>query len=145
MLSQAQLARRIRSHVGAQMYDESAVAPIGIAIYSLSGPRDIREVRYVGQSADPRRRFLQHLNAAKLWLPDERPWWVKSPKLRPFHRRQRIFGQLPGRVLPLGERGYRRRPRGLGLPCVDGLGGTRHIVAALDVRHRGLRRVTRVD
>jgi hypothetical protein len=85
VLSQAQLARRIRGHVGAQMYDESAMAPVGIAIYSLSDPRDIREVRYVGQSADPRRRFLQHLNAAKLWLPDERPWWVKSPKLRPLY------------------------------------------------------------
>jgi hypothetical protein len=85
VLSQTQLARHILGHVGAQMYDESAVAPIGIAIYSLSDPRDIREVRYVGQSADPRRRFLQHLNAAKLWLPDERPWWVKSPKLRPLY------------------------------------------------------------
>jgi hypothetical protein len=58
---------------------------MGIAIYSLSDPRDIRDVRYVGQSADPRRRFMQHLNAAKLWLPDERPWWVKSPKLRPLY------------------------------------------------------------
>ena len=85
LLSQTQLARHIRGHVGVQLYDESAVLPMGIAIYSLSDPRDIRDVRYVGQSADPRRRFMQHLNAAKLWLPDERPWWVKSPKLRPLY------------------------------------------------------------
>ena len=31
------------------------------------------------------RRFLQHLNTARLWFPDERPWWVKSPKLRPLY------------------------------------------------------------
>jgi hypothetical protein len=26
------------------------------------------------------------LNTAKLWLPDETPWWVKSPKLRPLYQ-----------------------------------------------------------
>jgi len=85
ILNKAQLARHIRGHSGAQIYDESGALPVGIAIYSLSDPRDIREVRYVGQTALPRRRFLQHLNAARLWLPDDRPWWVKSPKLRPLY------------------------------------------------------------
>ena len=67
------------------LYDDSGVAPRGTAIYCLSDPRDVREVRYVGQTNVPRRRFLQHLNTAKLWLPDETPWWVKSPKMRPLY------------------------------------------------------------
>jgi hypothetical protein len=29
--------------------------------------------------------LLQHVSTARLWLPDERPWWVKSPKLRPLY------------------------------------------------------------
>jgi hypothetical protein len=29
--------------------------------------------------------LLQHLAAARLWLPDERPWWIKSPKLLPLY------------------------------------------------------------
>ena len=68
------------------LYDDSGVVAQGTAIYSLSDPRDVREVRYIGQTNVPRRRFLQHLSTAKLWLPDETPWWVKSPKLRPLYR-----------------------------------------------------------
>jgi hypothetical protein len=60
-------------------------APDGVAIYSLSDPRDVRETRYIGQTMAPRRRLLQHVGTARLWLPDERPWWVKSPKLRPLY------------------------------------------------------------
>lgn len=41
-------------------------------------------MRYVGQTGAPRRRFLQHLTTAKLWLPDEMPWWVQYPKMRPL-------------------------------------------------------------
>jgi hypothetical protein len=85
ILSKAQLARHIRRHVGVELYDDSGVGPGKVAIYSLSDPRDIRCVRYVGQTALPARRFLQHLNTARLWLPEERPWWVKSPKLRPLY------------------------------------------------------------
>ena len=59
--------------------------PLGTAVYSLSDPRDIRAVRYIGQTQFPQRRFLQHLAGARLWLPDERPWWIKSPKLRPLY------------------------------------------------------------
>jgi hypothetical protein len=83
--SPAQLRRRFRAHAEAHLYDESGVPPEGLAIYTLSDPRDIRDVRYVGQTSSPRRRFLQHLNQAQFGLPDERPWWVKQPKLRPLH------------------------------------------------------------
>ena len=85
-LTKAQLARHIRDHVAAQLYDDSgSEIRDGTAIYSLSDPREIKCVRYIGQTKAPRRRFLQHLAAARLWLPDERPWWVKSPKLLPLY------------------------------------------------------------
>jgi hypothetical protein len=84
-LSAAQLRRRLRAHAEAQLYDESGVPPEGVAIYTLADPRDIRDVRYVGQTSAPRRRFRQHLNYARLWLPDELPWWVKQPTLRPLY------------------------------------------------------------
>jgi hypothetical protein len=80
-----QLRRRFRLHTAAELYDESGMEPRGLAIYTLSDPRDIRDVRYVGQTSAPRRRFLQHLNHAQLWLPDDLPWWVKQPKLRPLY------------------------------------------------------------
>lgn len=85
-LTQMQLARLVRLHVGRELYDESATAaPHGVAVYSLSDPGDLRVLRYIGQSSAPRRRFFQHLNAARLWLQDERPWWIKDPKLRPLY------------------------------------------------------------
>ncbi len=80
------VARQIRSHVGVQLYDDSGAPPRGTAIYFLSDPRDIRQVRYVGQTLVPRRRFVQHLSTARLWMPDETPWWVKSPQLRPLYK-----------------------------------------------------------
>ncbi|HLK71681.1 MAG TPA: GIY-YIG nuclease family protein [Steroidobacteraceae bacterium] len=86
MSDKAQLGQHLRRHVQYQLYDASIeLDPAGIAIYSLCDPRDIRQARYIGQSSSPRRRFLQHLNTARLWLPDERPWWIKSPKLRPLY------------------------------------------------------------
>jgi hypothetical protein len=57
----------------------------GVALYGLSDPRDIRDVRYIGQTRAPANRFLQHISAARLWLPDELPWWIKSPQLRPLY------------------------------------------------------------
>jgi hypothetical protein len=51
----------------------------------LSDPRGIAEVRYVGQTRAPRRRFLQHVAEARLWLPDETPWWIRSEKYRPLY------------------------------------------------------------
>ena len=55
------MLRPIRRSLGAQLFDESPGAAAGVAIYSLSDPRDIRAIRYVGQSVAPRRRLLQHL------------------------------------------------------------------------------------
>jgi hypothetical protein len=84
-LSRIQVGQKVRRHVREQLYDEIGMSAHGIAIYTLSDPRSIRDVRYVGQTSSPARRFLQHLNTAKLWLPDDVPWWVKSPKLRPLY------------------------------------------------------------
>jgi len=84
-VSRAQFTRLLRSRLAAHLYDDSGVAPEGFAIYSLSDPRDVRNVRYIGLTDEPRRRLLQHVNTARLWLPDERPWWVKSPQLRPLY------------------------------------------------------------
>jgi hypothetical protein len=65
--------------------DDSAMATDAFAIYTLSDPRDGREVRYVGQTRSPTKRFLQHINTARLWLPDEAPWWFKPSELRPLY------------------------------------------------------------
>ncbi len=83
--SKAAIAVRVRRHIRAELYDDSGDSAPGIAIYTLSDPRSIRDVRYVGQTQSPALRFAQHLNTARLWLPDEVPWWVKSPKLRPLY------------------------------------------------------------
>src|ERR1700748_904750 len=85
MLTRTGLARLIAKHASHQLYDDSGVTPCGIAIYSLADPRDLRLTRYIGQTAAPRRRFLQHMNTARLWLPDDPPWWVKQPSLRPLY------------------------------------------------------------
>lgn len=79
------LTRYIRSRLAGHLVDESSAPGDGFAIYTLSDPRDLRRVRYVGQTRSPRRRLLQHLNTARLWLPDEVPWWFDSPKLRPLY------------------------------------------------------------
>jgi hypothetical protein len=84
-LTKAQLSRFLRREVDSHFFDDSGAVAEGTAIYWLADPRDIQHVRYVGQTASPRRRFLQHLNTARLWLPDEKPWWVQSPKLRPLY------------------------------------------------------------
>jgi hypothetical protein len=84
-VTKAQVGQHFRRHVGMHLYDDSGEIPRGTAIYFLADPRDVRDVRYIGQTNIPRRRFLQHLNTAKVWLPDETPWWVKSPKLRPLY------------------------------------------------------------
>ncbi len=84
--SKAAIGMRMRRHIRAELYDDSGDDAHGIALYTLSDPRSIREVRYVGQTRSPARRFAQHLSTARLWLPDEVPWWVKSPKLRPLYK-----------------------------------------------------------
>jgi len=84
-LDRAQLSRYLKRHVRGQLFDDSGSEPKGTAIYGLCDPRDLRLVRYVGQTRAPARRFWQHLNTARLWLPDEPPWWISSPKLRPLY------------------------------------------------------------
>ena len=79
------LTRKVRSCLTTHITDASGVDPDGVAIYYLSDPRDIRTVRYVGQTTQPERRFIQHVTTSRLWLPDEVPWWIKSPKLRPLY------------------------------------------------------------
>jgi hypothetical protein len=103
MFTEAQLARRLREHVKRELYDDSRLEPIGTAIYSLADPRDLRLSRYIGQTASPGRRFLQHLRTARLWMPDEIPWWVQQPKLRPLYgwlrELHRDEGRLPTMVI----------------------------------------------
>jgi hypothetical protein len=84
-IERGQLTRYLRTHLPAHLCDISGAPGAGIAIYSLCDPRELAAPRYVGQTRDPRRRLQQHLAAARLWLPDERPWWVRSPKLRPLY------------------------------------------------------------
>ena len=84
-LTKAELARRIRAATVSHVVYAEADEGNGAAIYTLADPRDLAAVRYVGQTRAPRRRFAQHLNTARLWMPDEIPWWVASPRLRPLY------------------------------------------------------------
>ncbi len=79
------LGRSIRSRCAAHILDVSDATPNAAAIYALADPRDLELVRYIGQTRSPRTRYLQHMTEARLWLPDELPWWVKSPQLRPLY------------------------------------------------------------
>ena len=94
------LVRLIRSRSASHIVDVSGVEPADAAIYTLSDPRDVRLVRYVGQTASPRRRFSQHLNAARLWLPDDVPWWIKQPELKSLYQWIRELYQ-DGQRLPV--------------------------------------------
>jgi hypothetical protein len=85
---------RLRLH----LLDESAAAQAGIAIYSLADPRAVRDSRYIGQTAHPRRRLLQHVRRARLWLADEKPWWVREPRLEPLYGWIRELYQQEGRL-----------------------------------------------
>jgi len=91
---QCQLRRRLRLH----LYDESGMTQEGIAIYSLADPRNVRASRYVGQTAHPDGRLMQHVRTARLWLPDETPWWVKRPQLRPLYSWIRELYSQDGRL-----------------------------------------------
>jgi hypothetical protein len=79
------LQHELRRRLHLFLYDDSGVTPAGTAIYSLADPRAARVSRYIGQTAQPARRLMQHLRTARLWLPDERPWWVKAPRLQPLY------------------------------------------------------------
>ena len=52
----------------------------------------------VGQTRDPWRRFAQHVQTARLWLPDDTPWWVRSAKHRPLYAWIRELHRNGGRL-----------------------------------------------
>lgn len=91
--SRSAAAARVHIHAGVPE------APGGTAVYTLADPRDVRWPRYVGQTRDPYARFAQHLRTARLSLPDDMPWWVRSPKHRPLYlwirELHRDGGRLP--------------------------------------------------
>ena len=82
----AVLQRELRRRLHLYLYDESGVTPAGAAIYTLADPREARISRYVGCTEHPARRLMQHVRTARLWLPDETPWWIKAPQLRPLYQ-----------------------------------------------------------
>jgi hypothetical protein len=84
-LTKTTVARHVRASLNSHLYDESCAAAHGTAIYTLSDPREIRAARYVGQTGLPWRRLRQHLDTARLWLPDETPWWIRSARHRPLY------------------------------------------------------------
>lgn len=84
-VTQPLIRRQIRRQLPEHLYYETPVLPGSIAIYTLSDPRDLRQVRYVGQSIAPRRRYTQHVSLACPWIGDHLPWWIKAPRLRPLH------------------------------------------------------------
>lgn len=94
------LAQRIRQGRQHNVLDQTGSEPGEIAIYTLSDPRDIEQVRYVGQTRNPVSRFSQHMAAARLWLPDELPWWIKREPWRPLYTWIRQLYREDGR-LPL--------------------------------------------
>jgi hypothetical protein len=55
-LSKAQVTRLVRQRLTNLLIDDSGSEPGEAAIYTLSDPRDIRQVRYVGQTRSPGRR-----------------------------------------------------------------------------------------
>ena len=96
--SAAALQRELRRRLHTHLYDESGVTPAGTAIYSLADPREARISRYIGQTRQPARRLMQHLRTARLWLPDETPWWVEAQHAQLVEReriRACLAQQLP--------------------------------------------------
>jgi hypothetical protein len=94
----ADLPHSLRWRLRLHLFDESAAPSTGTAIYSLADPRSVRLSRYIGQTAQPRRRLLQHVRTARLWLPDEKPWWVRAPRLQPLYGWIRQLYQQEGRL-----------------------------------------------
>ena len=94
----ATLQRELRRRLHLSLFDESGVTPAGTAIYSLADPREARITRYIGQTAQPPRRLMQHLRTARLWLPDETPWWITAPRLRPLYHWIRDLYRQEGRL-----------------------------------------------
>jgi hypothetical protein len=68
-LTRRELTSYVRGHTRTNLYDESGVSTDRVAIYGLSDPRDIRDVRYIGQTRAPQSRFLQHVKRGKTVAP----------------------------------------------------------------------------
>jgi hypothetical protein len=96
--ARSEVAWRTRAAARSHIYCEGGVPEGATAIYTLADPRDARCPRYVGQTRDLRRRFMQHVHTARLWLPDEVPWWVRSPKHRPLYEWIRALHRDGGRL-----------------------------------------------
>jgi hypothetical protein len=94
----AAVARLVRTAAWSHVHDACGGASGSAAIYTLADPRDVRCPRYVGQTRDPRRRFAQHVRAARLWLPDALPWWVRAPRQRPLYEWLRALHRDGGRL-----------------------------------------------
>jgi hypothetical protein len=94
----ATLSREIRRRLPTLRFDDSGATPSGCAVYTLSDPRDVRAVRYVGQTANPGRRHAQHVAQARLWMPDTLPWWIRRPELRPLYEWIRALHADEGRL-----------------------------------------------
>ena len=92
------VARRVRAAARSHIYEEGGGIDGATAIYTLADPRDARCPLYVGQTRNLRRRFMQHVQTARLWLPDETPWWVRSPKHRPLYAWIRALYRDGGRL-----------------------------------------------
>lgn len=90
--------RFVRDAARTHLHDCGGGQAGGTAIYTLTDPRDVRGVRYVGQTLDPRRRFAQHVRTARLELPDDVPWYVASPKHRPLYEWIRALHRDGGRL-----------------------------------------------
>jgi len=82
-----------RSHVYAHRGPDG-----GTAIYTLADPRDVRCARYVGQTRNPLARYAQHVRMARLSLPDDHPWWIRSVKHRPLYAWIRELHRDGGRL-----------------------------------------------
>ena len=93
-----ELALRLRRQLSALICDASDGERAGVALYTLSDPREVRAVRYVGQSRAPMRRYRQHVRAACLALDAAAPWWVRQPHLGPLHEWIRALHADGGRL-----------------------------------------------
>jgi len=83
--TQALIARRVRRELPFLLSEPAGAADGAVALYTLADPRDVRCGRYVGQTRAPRRRYLQHVRTARLWLTADTPWWVRLPRLRTLY------------------------------------------------------------
>jgi hypothetical protein len=92
------IALRLRRHLGMLICDTSDAEQVGVALYALSDPRDVRAVRYVGQSTAPARRYRQHVRTACLGHDRQGPWWVRQAHLGPLHEWIRILHADGGRL-----------------------------------------------